>query len=207
MFRCFLKMSANLGNSIIDWIRSIYFSLFGSSALAFSLKATTLEAETVLFYALAIICFSVGLFFSVRITARFKNFEKRFDREDPKNVEDISKFYIIQDESHANEHFLLYFLFIPAFLFILKAGNNIEIKAGVNSANVNSSLTELSKQNQNLTLKIDSANINSSLTELSKQNQYLTLKINLLEEKINNLLTKKQEFTRVKNKVNPIKKK
>lgn len=164
----FLKVSAKLGNSIVDWIRSIYFSLFGSSALAFGLKVTTLEIKTAAFYALANVCFLLGLFLSVKITNRFKKLEKRFDKEKPADVEDITAYYVIQDNEYSFQHLLLYLLFIPAFTFIVIAGCGIENKVKESSAKVFS--------NESL--------LDSSLVEIAKQNQYLMLKIDSLEMKL-----------------------
>lgn len=174
MFSYFVKISAKLGNSIVDWIRSIYFSLFGSSALAFGLKVTTLEINTAIFYALANLCFLWGLFLSVMITNRFRKLEKRFDKEKPAGVEDIKAYYIIQDIGYSFQHFLLYALFIPGFFFIVISGFGIETKT---------------KQNSEIILSNESR-IDSSLTVLSKQNQYLILKIDLLNSKVDSAAQK-----------------
>lgn len=170
----FLKLSAKLGNSIVDWIRSIYFSLFGSSALAFGLKVTALETRTSVFYALANVCFLLGLFFSVKITNRFKKLENRFGQIKPSNVEDIKAYYVIQDNEYSFQHLLLYLLFIPAFAFIVIAGSGIENKAKEGSAKVFSNESRL----------------DSSLVEIAKQNQYLMLKIDSLEMKLDSAIRK-----------------
>ncbi|MCA0445335.1 MAG: hypothetical protein LCH54_03805 [Bacteroidetes bacterium] len=157
----FIEISSKIGISTIDWIRSIYFSLFGSSALAFGLKVCSLEKLTAIYFGLAILCFLIGLFLSVKITNRFKKYEKRFDKENPSNVADITHYYRIQDINYPYQHFFLYFLFIPAFFFIIIAGHKIEnksmdntIKVLNNEAKIDSSLERIETQNHNLNLKV-----------------------------------------------------
>jgi hypothetical protein len=127
-----LSQSCKLGNSILDWIRSIYFSLLGSSVLNFSLKLFSFDVAAVIVYAFGIAFFLVGLLYSVRITKRFKSYEKSW----PINVPDPNSMHLDDyckeqegGERFALQHTLLYTLWLPALLCIGVVSFRTELRA------------------------------------------------------------------------------
>ena len=116
-----LAQSCKLGNSILDWIRSIYFSLLGSSVLNFSLKFFSFDFAAIGAYVTGIALFLLGLLYSVRITKRFKSYEKSWtiNVPDPK-VKPLDDYCKEQEfgEGFSRQHTLLYTLWLPALLFI-----------------------------------------------------------------------------------------
>ena len=131
-----LKISCHLSTNIIDWIRSIYFSLFGSSMLTFILKSNGLEDKIRLQFLIGVLLFFVGLFMSLIIANRFKNYEKVYDTKDEsyRLNNTISKYYFDKESEKKNwlfftfQHLLFICTWVPAFYFIYIAGSKMEEK-------------------------------------------------------------------------------
>src|SRR6185369_14709038 len=115
-----ITQSCKLGNSILDWIRSIYFSLVGSALLNFALKLFGFDVSAIGAFILAITLLVVGLLYSVKITKRFRDYEKSWlvdvsDRK-KKPLEDYCKEH--ESEHFGWQHLLLYSVWLPAIICI-----------------------------------------------------------------------------------------
>src|SRR6478752_1730810 len=71
----FVKKSISLGVNKIDWIRTIYFSLFGSSALTLATKFQSFTFLPRILFFIGVLFFLFGLISSMRISDTFKNAE------------------------------------------------------------------------------------------------------------------------------------
>lgn len=119
MHSFFLFQSSKIGNSILDWIRSIYFSLLGSSVLNFSLKLSTYGPGTIIIYLFGNVLLLLGLIYSVKITKRFKDYDKSWpvDVRKPKDMP-LDTYCREQDRRYSWQHTLLYTLWLPAIVCI-----------------------------------------------------------------------------------------
>lgn len=100
--RWFIELSLKLGVNKIDWLRTIYFSLFGSSALTFSQKWISLDCCSGIFFVSGILLFGVGLYASMRISESFKEYERdfpNFEEETKKKYNGLIYNYIIESEN------------------------------------------------------------------------------------------------------------
>ena len=162
MARFFVKLSTISGPSIMDWLRSIYFSLVGSSVLNLVLKLTTYDHITVIVYIIANLLLITGLVVSVNITKRLKDYEKSYpeDIKDPKEKSFIQYCKDLETPLYL-QHISLYTLWLIALLFLGYAGIRIEME----TAN-----SELKKKQQLLIIetKIDSLkNFSASIQEIN----------------------------------------
>jgi hypothetical protein len=159
VFRPFLGASVKMGANSIDWLRSVYFSLFGSSLLTFCLKLSTLDANSIIPFAMGIACFLFGLIASVLITNRFKKHEKNYDTLAQKEKLDteIEQYYIEQEHTLAEYnrergktsyiligHVVLHLIWMPALLFVAIAGYVMESKASDGSFEIGNLVKQLS---------------------------------------------------------------
>jgi hypothetical protein len=127
------KRSCKWGANISDWIRSVYFSLLGSSVLNFALKWYSISLPGMILYILALVLFAWGLAVAVRITNEFKIWEKDYERSSTiKNVS-RSGYLELKEEKKKTEHFVLYTIWIPAVIAIGFVGYGIESKSAVSS--------------------------------------------------------------------------
>lgn len=138
----FIKWSSKISPNVIDWFRSIYFSLLGSSMLTLSLKYSTLSICSLVIFAVGVLSFLFGLLVSVSIANRFKQHEKNYDglSESYKSTKKPEVYYYEQEIDSKNklirsaEHFFFYSLWIPALLCIGYAGFYMETKSSKNSS-------------------------------------------------------------------------
>jgi len=148
-FDLFIKWSSKLGPNVLDWIRSIYFSLIGSSMLTLILKYSVLNIESRLIFILGCSFFLLGLLMSVKVADRFKKHEKNYDAQDKekRNMVRANDYYFNEEIDLINfyknekrtcrfrlEHFLLYALWIPAFFCVGYAGFYMENKSAKSSS-------------------------------------------------------------------------
>ena len=138
----------------VDWIRSIYFSLFGSSMLTLMLKISTFDSCIILYFTLGIFCFLIGLIFSSKIAGRFKDYEKNYDKEDQDTILETSRKNYFIDCEKKNKEFRLYTfitlllfstVWLPALIFICIAGYKIETKSTISNKTVNDKLDVVKK--------------------------------------------------------------
>jgi len=140
----FIKWSCEISPNVLDWIRSIYFSLLGSSMLTFCLKASVLSPCAFVIFSTGVLSFGLALFVSVSIANRFKRHEKNYDglTEAVKISKKPEPYYYEQEIDTKNkwvrntEHFLLYFLWIPAFICVACAGFYMESKSAKSSSDM-----------------------------------------------------------------------
>jgi uncharacterized membrane protein YhaH (DUF805 family) len=169
----FLLKSSKFWNSILDWIRSIYFALFGSSVLNFSLNFFTFEFITRCFYLIGIGLLLFGLIISVVITKRFKDYEKSWP-EDVPNPDDkaIDVYCKEQDESKSWQHTILFMIWIPALLSIGACGFKIEDKTKSNKLENKVQLIHI----ENDIKHFDSSNIKLNKIKAELDSIYIDLK-------------------------------
>ena len=153
----FIKWSTDISPNVLDWIRSIYFSLLGSSMLTFSLKLSTLSIYSFVIFAAGVFSFLLGLLVSVSIANRFKKYEKNYDGlpEAIKLAKKTSEYYYEQEIDSKQrfirrmEHFFFYTLWIPALLCICYAGFYMETKSTKSSSETKEVLNSLTLKIQN----------------------------------------------------------
>ena len=165
--------------NVIDWIRSIYFSLFGSSMLTLSLKISTLSADSRVLFIAGVLAFLLGLFVSVGIANRFKRYEKNYDNQsEGERIAKEPKVYFYEQETDKKffkkilmwtEHVLLWVIWIPALICVGYAGFYIEDKSAKSSAetnavisNINSKVQQIHEKSQNPSRDRKSTRLNSS---------------------------------------------
>lgn len=147
-----INLSCSLSPNILDWIRSIYFSLFGSSMLTFVLKVYSLEGTAMVSFIIGVLCFFVGLLMSLTIANRFKNYEKLYDiKPDKFKLENSINEYYYQKETEGKEkqnsnyliHLLFFVIWLPAILTIGYAGLSIEKKSSDSSNLLKNKITHI----------------------------------------------------------------
>jgi Ca2+/Na+ antiporter len=149
----FFRKSCEAGPNVLDWIRSIYFSLLGSSTLTLALKWYSLSWLALVSYAVAIILFFIGLYYSVVITKRFKQLEKDYDKDaiiDKNKVPLHPDYYKLKDEKYKNQHFLLFTLWLLAILVIGYSGYFIESKSAQSITETNAVISNTNTKVQQL---------------------------------------------------------
>ncbi len=129
------KRSCKWGANISDWIRSVYFSLLGSSVLNFALKWYSISCFGILLYVIALVLFARGLAVAVRITNEFKLREKDYEKSTSIKKEEtsLSDYFELKEMDKKTEHFLLYTLWIPAIIAIGFVGYGIESRTVTSS--------------------------------------------------------------------------
>lgn len=195
----FIKLSCSISSNIIDWIRSVYFSLFGASMLTFTLKYATFDKLGTFYYLVSVFCFFCGLYVSLTIANRFKNHEKLYDTKslEYRKSNSLSDYYLQKEtEKHKSSffnrlmHFCFHVIWLPAIIFMFLAGLNIEEKSSLKSKQLTNKIDkiyDISVNSKNLNLKIDSL----------KENNKLLIKSNIrLQEKNDSLkkVLKKKGF-------------
>jgi hypothetical protein len=170
----FLRQSSKVGNSILDWLRSIYFSLSGSSVLYFALKISTFTTYTFIFYGIGNFLFLSGLFFSVIVTKRFKDYEKSWT--DEANPEDVSliTYYQDRDQKESWQHMLLYTLWLPAIVSIGIAGFITEMQISEKNQEKQEQINLIERKLESL------ENIDNELKEIKKSTDSFSNKISIL---------------------------
>lgn len=201
----FIKWSTVISPNILDWIRSIYFSLMGSSMLTFSLKLSTLSIYSLAIFAMGVLSFLLGLLVSVNIANRFKIYEKNYDGlpEATKLIKKPSEYYYEQEiDSKQNfnrriEHFFFYTLWIPALLCICFAGFHMEknsTKSNFETKEVLNNLTFKIQKLDSVLHRIDNSYRNSELLQDSLH--FIKNDIYLLQNQINFLKKKSNKKKR-----------
>ena len=131
----FIKLSTTIGPSIMDWLRSIYFSLVGSSVLALVLKVTTYDWCTTVLYVLADALLIVGLVWSVKIVKRFKDYEKSWPEDIPDpNEKHFDEYCADHESSQHYQHLGLYTFWFAALICLGIVGYRIERSSSQNQA-------------------------------------------------------------------------
>ncbi|QHS56523.1 hypothetical protein GWR56_13600 [Mucilaginibacter sp. 14171R-50] len=180
----FLRTSAKLGPNILDWLRSVYFSLLTSTLLVLLNKLFSMDwySRGVLLAALAGV--GIGLLMSVNITNRFKGFEKDFEKDKSLNARlEITQYYINRDKKMASQHFAMFLLLILSILLI-GWGGWLSDKHSLESSNKNKLAIEQIQKVEAVRSKNDSLNaIRINLLQqynLEKRDSIITLKIKIL---------------------------
>lgn len=204
----FIKWSCEISPNVLDWIRSIYFSLLGSSMLTFWLKITVLSPLALMIFALGISAFWVALFVSISIANSFKKHEKNYDGTDNiKTVKKPERYYYEQeiDTKHPQRrnvvHFLLYFIWIPAFACIAYAGCYMEGKSTKSSFDTKDELHGVKKMVEKLHsshqilihITEENKQLHDSLRFVKSANNYQEKQIDSLKKFINTLTPKKKK--------------
>ncbi|WP_256005209.1 hypothetical protein [Pedobacter deserti] len=126
--KLFIHWSARLGSNIIDWIRSIHFSITFGSILTLIARASGMAWDAIIVSLIGVICAFLGLVVTAIITNRFKHLEKDYDKDTSINKDKVSlrSFYYTKELQVANsgfQHFVQYFIMIVSFLLWLKSYN------------------------------------------------------------------------------------
>lgn len=178
-----INQTCSLSPNVIDWIRSIYFSLFGSSMLTFALKWSSLEMNSMISFLIGIFCFLIGLLMSLIIANRFKNFEKIYDtKPEEYRLKNTIKDYYFEKETEnyilSNIiHTLFFIIWLPAIISVGYAGLVIESKSSKSS--------ELLKEK---VFHIESLSIlNNNFKNLELENDTLSLKIKKIKKENDSL--------------------
>lgn len=175
-----IHLSCSLSQNIIDWIRSIYFSLFGSSMLTFVLKLSSLESTTKGSFMFGIFCFFIGLLMSLIIANRFKNYEKLYDiKPDAYKLNNSINEYYYQKETEGNKkkyancliHSLFFIIWLPAIVTIAYAGASIEKKSSDSSNLLKNKIIHIDSI---IVIKEEIEKLNSEKDKLKKS--YIKLK-------------------------------
>lgn len=187
-----INQTCSLSPNVIDWIRSIYFSLFGSSMLTFALKWSSFEMNSMISFLVGIICFLIGLLMSLIIANRFKNFEKIYDTkpEDYRLKNTIKDYYYEKEtENYIRSniiHSLFFIIWFPAIVSVGYAGLVIESKSA-----------ESSKLLKEKVLHIDSLSIlNNNFKNVELENDSLSLKIRRIKKENDSLKRKLKSLLR-----------
>ncbi|MEQ1604695.1 MAG: hypothetical protein ABL999_07485 [Pyrinomonadaceae bacterium] len=195
--------SACLGPNTLDWIRSLYFSLLGSSILTFFLKLSVLDIWSIVGFGIGCFLFMIGLYNAVKIANRFKDYEKGYPSED-KPTQPTRDYYLekelntikfYKDEKKRRyvglQHLAFYSVWLPAFFFVILAAANLE-RGGSSSnaemkgliANTNGKVEQIDNQIQSIIqANSDIDRLNSRLNEANKE-------VNELKEKLKNCESK-----------------
>lgn len=178
-----LQKSCKLGVNIIDWIRSVYFSLLGSSVLNQALKAKSLSSLANIIYFFALAFLGIGLLLSVKITNRLKALEKDFDKSETvnRNTVTLPEFCAGKENDNKIQYIGLWTIWIPAILCIGYAGLDIEGKAAQSGQHNKNLLQEVNvelKAIKSILIKNDSLSAtlktaNQSNIKLSRENDSL----------------------------------
>jgi hypothetical protein len=114
--RFIIDFSVWMGANKIDWLRTIYFSLFGSSALTYAMKFKTLDICPSILFLLGVVFFLLGLIFSMIISDSFKAHAVVYPTLDVKNkalYKNLDE-YIFKMENRilkCFQHLMIYLLF------------------------------------------------------------------------------------------------
>lgn len=210
----FIRWSCEVSPNVLDWIRSIYFSLLGSSMLTFFLKVSVLSPLALIIFALGVSAFWIALFLSVSIANSFKKHEKNYDGKDEgfKKTNEPESFYYKQEIDTKSpkwrnfQHFLLYFIWIPAFACIAYVGCYMENKSSKSNTVLKEKIKEIkikveqldSSQNVIDELQIDNEKLHDSITTVTlssiqqgKQIDSLNKVVKSLQPKTNKNQSKK----------------
>jgi hypothetical protein len=183
----FVKWTSNMSPNSIDWIRSIYFSLFGSSMLTFCLKLSILSKDALSIFAIGVSAFLVGLWVSVKIASRFKRYERNYDSksETEKLAKDTPDFYYEQETDKEpvllnrirTEHFFFYTVWIPAVICIGYAGFCMESQSSKNSSETKKGLQGIETRIQQLDSVFQTINDNGKEKKIFQDSLLVGMKV------------------------------
>ncbi len=163
-----IRLSIKLGVNKIDWLRTVYFSLFGSSTLAYALKWKSLDFETTAYFVGGIMLFLIGLIVSMRISDSFKEYEGNFKALDKKTKSQFDESlpdYIIKSMENGLwkfiQHMILYTFFFLAIIAIGYSSYLSEIAANKDKKLKNSILEQFTKEVISCKLSLDSIMISA----------------------------------------------
>jgi hypothetical protein len=170
-----LKISSIWGPNVLDWIRSAYFSLLSGLTVTFILKFSVLSQSAKAIFLAGLFGLLFGLIVSVKITSRFKNLEKDYDKDTTldKGKIKLADYFYKKDVAFINQHLILYTIIFPSLLIIGYAGFIMEAKAAASSSEIKSSLINIQKKDS-LLIKMD------SLSQLQKK-EIINLKDSLMK--------------------------
>lgn len=221
-----IKYSCRKGPNSLDWYRSLYFALFGTSFMAFSLKATVLLNASGIFYILGVIGFALGLSCSIPITDRFKGFSLEFTKEE-KGKTSFIKYYMECEMQYINfrkkgnkkilgvlpikettyiylQHLLFNFILFPSFLFIGLAGYMIEKNNLKNSESTNNSFNNINTKVEQIESEIQTYNNlkleNKSLMDSIQFSKIERIKHLLIIDSLGDIINKKSHMIPLKSK-------
>lgn len=179
--RFIITFSVWMGANKIDWLRTIYFSLFGSSALTYAMKFKTLEICPSILFLLGVFFFLFGLIFSMIISDSFKAYAVVYptlgEKESVlyKNIDE----YIFNMENRILKYFqhLLIYLLFPLAIIVIGisscqtekiASDKIQSEKMKSEQNENIKAKSLEMINQQiLELKISNLRLVDSLKKIS----------------------------------------
>ncbi len=163
-----IRLSIKLGVNKIDWLRTVYFSLFGSSTLSYALKWKSLDFETTTYFVGGIMLFLIGLIVSMRISDSFKEYEGNFkalDKETKKQFDESLPDYIIISRENGLwkfiQHMILYTFFFLAIILIGYSSYLSEIAANKDKNFKNSDLEQFAKVVNSYKSSLDSIMISA----------------------------------------------
>lgn len=143
--------------SWLDWIRGIYFAVFGAALLQFGLRLYNLSSISILLFIIGIFFLLIGIWSSGEIANRFRKYEKEHDKQPQETMtQNTSDVFFYQKETTQStslklirlQHFSFYFIGIVALLII---GISVAIEEKKNAE-----MKDLVRKNENLTQQKDS---------------------------------------------------
>lgn len=205
--RALVERSSRYGPNVLDWLRSVYFSLMGSTLLTLSLKANGVSHLAVLLMFIAFVFFSLGLICSLKIANRYKKYEKAYDSLSAKakgNLMD-NDYYIKQElDRHKllvgkektswvlRDHVVTYCIWVMALVAVVGAGFKIESDIDLSSEKNKARLEKLDFGIEDLKKS------NTGQVELIAKIKTLSDSLFLLKGKLND---KDSELTKLDNRI------
>lgn len=117
-----IRFTILLGPNKVDWLRTIYFSLFGSASLNFVNKIYVMDFNSAAIYILGDMFLLFGLLFSMRIADVFKRGESDYallsDRQKAKYSEGPNDYMYIKEKKYMYQYVLLYVGVFLSFICI-----------------------------------------------------------------------------------------
>lgn len=161
-----VKFSVKLGSNIIDYIRVLYFALFGSAALNFAIKWKSFDLETRIYFVFGISLFMIGLITSTRISNSFKEYAKDFpgfdDLTRKKYNNSLLTFIIEKKEKGVCkiiQHIILYSFIIFGCVSIGYSGYLSEKTSSLNNKNQKDTIEQIAKEVRSFKTNLDSIEI------------------------------------------------
>lgn len=143
----FLKLSSRLGPNILDWLRTIYFSLLTTVLLLILQKWYSLGGLSRSVFIGGWFFILIGFIFSIKIANRFKNLEKDYEKDSTLDIGLARKcYYYKKEKSNGLQHVLFYTVIFIALILIAWAGFLVETKSATSSAETKSLLIKIEQK-------------------------------------------------------------
>ena len=185
--RSILNTSGRFGPNIMDYLRSIYFTLLTGTIFVLLNKISSYNSLSISLLLTSCSSIIYGLWQSVKITNRYKGYEKDFEKDSSIDKDlKANKYYANRDSKFRKEHTKMYWFFAPSILLI---------GAGIWVGEVgNAKKFEQSKQ---LLIDLSACRQNASKKKLSDQA--------IINQLSNQLKGKQDSVTLLKNQITQLK--